>query len=727
MEGIKQNSRTEKNIQNSEQTVAVTGESTIESGPPLPEQPTVVDLSKMTSLEAILTSIVGCKEVWPQEVLRAVIERFGRMPRNGWTISRAYYNNKFQIDVPPDVFKKKAQETLVTATGKQCTSRQYKLEPVKRAKTIDAYIEENTLSEAKIYNELKVKFLTKIKELASKSVGEIGATRKVSSLEMDKTKLDALNRIAGEHCLRTPPTNMKDIAMTYIAVQQCYQEATEKPYTPSLWRASIDSKISKLKHQVNILTKILNSKEVDQKSRSEAIKIMRDKRLVLDKPNNTREAIAELEDSILVYQKKIEMHEKRKDFRKENRKFELFTRKFYRALENEKEVEIKVPDSEVKDYWNSMWCEKKNEEGFDDYLMEYAPRELDPVFPSFSEFLNIIKFLPSWKAAGIDGIYNFFIQKLTTLHSTIYYMIREICIEGKVQEAWFYQGLTYLIPKGTPSKGSDFRPITCMSNLYKLTTKCVTEVMHLEVERRGLLSENQLGTVRRVQGAKEQALLDIAINKDSLNRLRTVWIDVKKAFDSVSHDYLMACIKALNFPAWMTNFITTIIGKWNLDIRLKGEKILNKKVNRGILQGDSLSPLLFVLCIDPLSKKLNSKFEKITIKTDGDSHLTNHLLFIDDLKLFSIKDDVVKEMVDETKKFFKTIGLELNVEKSATNTPICQSDAKLLEGIEGYKYLGIVESKESVPLKETFDKIKKEIGRRVDLLCQRPLNSANFI
>ena len=76
---------------------------------------------------------------------------------------------------------------------------------------------------------------------------------------------------------------------------------------------------------------------------------------------------------------------------------------------------------------------------------------------------------------------------------------------------WFYTGITYLIPKSEPTKGSDFRPITCMSNLYKLTTKCVIQVLQLIVEKRGLLSENQLGIVRKVQGAKEQALLNIAI------------------------------------------------------------------------------------------------------------------------------------------------------------------------------------------------------------------------
>lgn len=72
-----------------------------------------------------------------------------------------------------------------------------------------------------------------------------------------------------------------------------------------------------------------------------------------------------------------------------------------------------------------------------------------------------------------------------------------------------------------------------MSNLYKLTTKCVTEVMQLEVEHRGLLTENQLGTWRKVQEAKDQALINNVINSFNKNTLKTVWIDVKKAFGSI--------------------------------------------------------------------------------------------------------------------------------------------------------------------------------------------------
>ena len=174
--------------------------------------------------------------------------------------------------------------------------------------------------------------------------------------------------------------------------------------------------------------------------------------------------------------------------------------------------------------------------------------------------------------------------------------------------------------------------------------------MQLIVEQRGLLSENQLGTVRMTQGAKEQAMINIALNKAKDNNLKTIWIDVKKAFDSVDHDYLIECIERLNLPSWIHPFIKSITERWQIVIKLKNKTILEKKIKRGILQGDSLSPLLFVLCMDPLSRKLNSTYPKVEIELPDEHYVSNHLLFIDDLKLFAENEKNLKAMKDEVEK-----------------------------------------------------------------------------
>lgn len=62
----------------------------------------------------------------------------------------------------------------------------------------------------------------------------------------------------------------------------------------------------------------------------------------------------------------------------------------------------------------------------------------------------------------------------------------------------------------------------------------------------------------------------------------------------------------------------------------KNEFLLNKKINREILQGDSLSPILFVLCINPLSRKINEVFLNINVKIDVELFvkIINDLLMI---------------------------------------------------------------------------------------------------
>jgi hypothetical protein len=114
---------------------------------------------------------------------------------------------------------------------------------------------------------------------------------------------------------------MKDIAIVYICAQQSHQEALSRPYVPSLWKSSIEAKIQKIKNENELLGKAMAKEKLDAKSKSEAIRIMRNKGLILEKPVDIQNTIISNNDS-------IDMYEKRKIFRQENRKYEFFSRKF---------------------------------------------------------------------------------------------------------------------------------------------------------------------------------------------------------------------------------------------------------------------------------------------------------------------------------------------------------------------------------------------------------------
>ncbi|VDM99038.1 unnamed protein product [Thelazia callipaeda] len=101
------------------------------------------------------------------------------------------------------------------------------------------------------------------------------------------------------------------------------------------------------------------------------------------------------------------------------------------------------------------------------------------------------------------------------------------------------------------------QPITCVSNPYKLITKCVALFKQLYVAMRRLLADNQLGTVTQVQGSIEQALLNLTVCKKHGNQLYTTWYDIKKALGSVNYRYLIKCIERLNVPSWSAEIVAS--------------------------------------------------------------------------------------------------------------------------------------------------------------------------
>ena len=89
------------------------------------------------------------------------------------------------------------------------------------------------------------------------------------------------------------------------------------------------------------------------------------------------------------------------------------------------------------------------------------------------------------------------------------------------------------------------------------------------------------------------------------------------------------------------------------------------------------------------------------------------MIFIDDLKLLAQDDIILSRMMYATKLFMKSIGLEINPKKSATNSIFCSSEGELLEGTKSYRYLGIIEDNTSKPTEESLTKIKHELINRV--------------
>ncbi|KAK1350146.1 hypothetical protein LUQ84_001129 [Hamiltosporidium tvaerminnensis] len=160
---------------------------------------------------------------------------------------------------------------------------------------------------------------------------------------------------------------------------------------------------------------------------------MREFNLDLSKINDLSEALVKKNEALNVYEKKITMYESRRKFRKENRMFELFRGRFYRGLSERVESEHVVYRDEISEFWSTMWNKNDKVVTYDEYLIPFVSDTQQTTFPSFEEFIDIINWLPNWKAARIDGIYNFYIKKPTSLHKYLYDIVKAICLERTPQ------------------------------------------------------------------------------------------------------------------------------------------------------------------------------------------------------------------------------------------------------------------------------------------------------
>ena len=118
----------------------------------------------------------------------------------------------------------------------------------------------------------------------------------------------------------------------------------------------------------------------------------------------------------------------------------------------------------------------------------------------------------------------------------------------------------------------------------------------------------------------------------------------------------------------------------------------------GIFQGDSLSPLVFVLPLIPLSLILRKA--KAAYEFSESKEKVNRLLFIDNLKLYSQSEKELDSLIQTVHVFSKDIGMEFVIEKFAMSVMekgktvksvgIEFPDGKIIKSLqegESYKYL----------------------------------------
>ena len=180
------------------------------------------------------------------------------------------------------------------------------------------------------------------------------------------------------------------------------------------------------------------------------------------------------------------------------------------------------------------------------------------------------------------------------------------CLDSGNAPTWMTSGRTALIMKD-PTKGNqpgNYRPITCLPLMWKTLTGVLADKLYEHLCSNDVIGEEQKGCIRNSRGTKDHLMLDKAILRDSRRRstnLALCWIDYQKAYDMLPHSWILETMQLTGMAKNVVELMRNSMQCWNTELEPLGEKIASVDIRRGIFQGDSLSPLLFVTALIPLS------------------------------------------------------------------------------------------------------------------------------
>ena len=254
-------------------------------------------------------------------------------------------------------------------------------------------------------------------------------------------------------------------------------------------------------------------------------------------------------------------------------------------------------------FFNSLWGTSPNTPNPTQYLLNIHPPPQETSSPEYSDSPFItpeevklaIKLLNKNSSPGSDGFTSSFYQSLPILVPKLVEIFNNSFLRKSLPPSQL-TALVKLIPKiRSPTLVTHYRPISLLNTDYKILSHIISN--RLKPLLNHIISpEQQCGLPGRQifhNHLNIKSAIDLAI--DFGQPLAIVQIDFYKAFDSLSHSFLLAVAEKLGIPSDLLKWIRIFLTNLRSQLLINGCPSDFIAIKRGIRQGCPLSMLLFIL------------------------------------------------------------------------------------------------------------------------------------